>query len=102
MRASSRVKLAALLLLALLAPLQSVLAAGWTTAPQGTHAPCPNHERHDQNAGALHTCGCCCIVAMSAAAVQFDVPRDRTSPLALPAPRAPHQLARDRLDRPPR
>jgi hypothetical protein len=101
MRASSRAKLAALLLLAFLAPLQSVLAAAWT-APQGTHAPCPNHERHDQGAGGLHECGCCCIVAMSAATVQFEVPRDRASPLALPAPRAPHQLARDRLDRPPR
>ena len=102
MRAPIGTKLAALLLLALLAPLQSVLAVACTPPPQGTHAPCPDHPRHDQGSLGQHLCGCCWVVAMNTMSVRFDVPRDRAAPLALPAPAAPHDLARDRLDRPPR
>lgn len=101
MRASSGIKLAALLLLALLAPLQSVLAA-CAPAPQGTHAPCPDHQRHDHGGATQHQCGCCCVVAMNTTAFRFEAPRASAAPLLLPAPRAPHELARDRLDRPPR
>jgi hypothetical protein len=102
MRASAGVKLAALLLLALLAPLQSVLAVACAPAPQGTHAPCPDHQRHERGGAAQHLCGCCCVIAMNAISHQFDVPRSPAPTLTLPAQHAPHEIARDRLDRPPR
>ena len=101
MRASAAIKLAALLILALLAPLQNVFAAACTSAPQATQAPCPDHQGHDPG-GVAHACGCCSVVAFNTLALGFEVPRERAPPLTLPAPGVPREPARDRLDRPPR
>jgi hypothetical protein len=79
-----------------------VLAVACTPAPQGTHAACPDHQRHEQGGVGQHLCGCCCVVAMNTISPRFDVPRDPAPPPALPAPHAPYELALDRLDRPPR
>jgi hypothetical protein len=93
------VKLA--LLLALLLPLHGFAAASGCAAGGAVTAGA-QHCPHETGAAPLHSCGTCCVAAVTVMPALWLPPRPTNSELSSPVLDHPPLVALDRLDRPPR
>jgi hypothetical protein len=89
------------LLLALLMPLQSFAAVLGCSAA-GTVTVGAQHCPHEAGAAQQHSCGTCCVAAVTVVPALWLPPRLTNSELSSPLLERPPLVTLDRLDRPPR